>query len=51
MFGFSIYLSAPITSEIKKKINRLSKAGFSGVFTSPQFGSCFKKKYVKKQAI
>ncbi|HIZ96634.1 MAG TPA: DUF871 family protein [Candidatus Ligilactobacillus excrementavium] len=34
MFGFSIYLSAPITSEIKKKINRLSKAGFSGVFTS-----------------
>ncbi len=34
MFGFSVYLSAPITACTKNRVARLAKSGFEGVFTS-----------------
>jgi hypothetical protein len=34
MFGFSVYLSAPITARTKNRVARLAKSGFEGVFTS-----------------
>lgn len=36
MFGFSVYLNGPLSSEKMTYIKRMKEAGFSGVFTSLQ---------------